>query len=58
MPTNLRLDDKLVEEAVKLGQFKTGLPAMTAALAEFVQRCNRLRSLELAGKIIVEDVRP
>ena len=51
MPTTLKLDEKLVEEAVKLGNFKTKQEAMSVALAEFVQRRNRLRILELAGKI-------
>jgi Arc/MetJ family transcription regulator len=51
MPANLKLDDKMVEEAVKLGNFKTKQEALNAALAEFVQRRNRLRILELAGKI-------
>jgi hypothetical protein len=51
MPTILKLDEKMVEEAVKLGNFKTKQEAMSVALAEFVQRRNRLRILELAGKI-------
>lgn len=51
MPTSLKLDDKMVEEAVKLGNFKTKQEALNAALTEFVQRRNRLRILELAGKI-------
>ena len=51
MPTNSALNDKLVEEAVKLGNFKTKNEAVNAAVAEFVQRRNRLRILELAGKI-------
>ena len=51
MPTTLKLDEKMVEEAVKLGNFKTKQEAMSVALAEFVQRRNRLRILELAGKI-------
>ncbi len=51
MPTTLKLDEKMVEEAVKLGNFKTKQEAMNVALAEFVQRRNRLRILELAGKI-------
>ena len=51
MSKNLKLDDKMVEEAVKLGKFKTKNEAMNAAVAEFVQRRNRLRSLELGGKI-------
>jgi len=51
MPTNLKLDDALIGAVVKLGQFKTKQQAVNAALAEFVQRRNRLRVLELAGKI-------
>ena len=51
MPATLKLDEKMVEEAVKLGNFKTKQEAMNVALAEFVQRRNRLRILELAGKI-------
>ena len=51
MPASLKFDDKMVEEAVKLGNFKTKQEALNAALAEFVQRRNRLRILELAGKI-------
>ena len=51
MPTNLKLDDKMIAEAVKLGQFRTKQEAVNAALAEFVARRNRLRVLELAGEI-------
>lgn len=51
MPTNLKLNDKLIEETVKLGPFKTKQEAVNAALAEFVQRRQRLRILDLAGKI-------
>ena len=51
MPASLKFDDKMVQEAVKLGNFKTKQEALNAALAEFVQRHNRLRILELAGKI-------
>ncbi len=51
MPTNLKLNDKLIEETVKLGQFKSKQQAVNTALAEFVQRRQRLRILDLAGKI-------
>ncbi len=51
MPANLKLDEKLVREAVKLGHFKTKRQAVNAALAEFVGRRQRLRILDLAGKI-------
>ena len=51
MPTNLKLNDKLVADAVELGRFKTKQAAVNAALAEFVGRRNRRRLLELAGQI-------
>jgi len=51
MPTNLKLNDKLIEETVKLGHFKSKQQAVNAALAEFVQRRQRRRILDLAGKI-------
>jgi len=51
VPTNLKLDDGLIDEAVKLGNFKSKQQAVNTALAEFVQRRQRLRILDLAGKI-------
>ncbi len=51
MPTKVKLNDKMVEQAVKLGNFKTKQQALNAALEEFVQRHRRLHILELAGKI-------
>ena len=40
-----------MEQAVKLGKFKTKQDAVNSALVEFVARRNRLRILELAGEI-------
>ena len=51
MPTNLKLDDKLIAEAVKLGHFKTKQEAANSAIEEFVGRRNRHRILELGGQI-------
>ena len=51
MTTSVKLDEKRVEEAVKLGNFKTKQEALNTALAEFLARRNRLRILELGGKI-------
>ena len=51
VPAKLKLNDKMVEQAVKLGNFKTKQHALNAALEEFVQRQRRLRILKLAGKI-------
>jgi Arc/MetJ family transcription regulator len=49
--TNLKLDDDLIAEAVKVGKHKTKQAAVNAAVAEYVQRRNRLRILELGGQI-------
>jgi len=51
MPTNLKLDDKLIEATVKLGNFKSKQAAVNTALAEYVHRRQRLRILKLGGKI-------
>jgi Arc/MetJ family transcription regulator len=49
--TNLALDDRLIEEARKVGGHKTKKEAVTAALDEYVKRRKRLEILELAGKL-------
>lgn len=51
MPTNLKLDDKMVEEAVRLGGHKSKKDAVNAAITEYVQRRNKLLILELEGKV-------
>ena len=51
MPTNLKLDDKLIEATVTLGNFKSKQEAVNTALAEFVHRRQRQRILDLVGKI-------
>lgn len=51
VPTNLKLDDNLIEETVRLGQFKSKQEAVNSALAEYVHRRKRLRILDLGGKI-------
>jgi Arc/MetJ family transcription regulator len=49
MATNLALDDKLIEEARRAGKHKTKKSAVTAALAEYIQRRKQLRILEAFG---------
>ena len=51
MPTNLALDDALIEKAKRLGRHRTKKEAVTAALEEYVKRRGRLRILELAGTL-------
>jgi hypothetical protein len=42
MPTNLALDDRLIEEARRVGRHKTKREAVSAALAEYVKRRKQL----------------
>ncbi len=51
MPTNLKLDEKLIAATVALGNFKSKQEAVNTALAEYVSRRQRRRILGLAGKI-------
>ena len=51
MPTNLALDDKLIEQARRIGKHKTKKAAVTAALEEYVRRRRQLEILDLAGTI-------
>ncbi len=51
MPTNLALDDKLIEEARRIGGHKTKREAVSAALDEYVRRRNQLRIVELFGTV-------
>jgi Arc/MetJ family transcription regulator len=51
MATNLALDDNLIEEARRAGHHKTKKDAVTAALAEYVQRRKQLRILKAFGSL-------
>ena len=51
MPTNLALDDALVEEAKRLGGHRSKRAAVNFALAEYVARRKRRRILKLFGKL-------
>lgn len=51
MPTNLALDDKLLNEALRLGGHSTKKATVTEALQEYIQRRKQLGILELFGKI-------
>jgi Arc/MetJ family transcription regulator len=51
MPTNLHLDDMLVNETKKLGKFQTKTEAVNAALREYIKCHSQAGILELAGKI-------
>lgn len=47
MATNLAIDDKLIEEALKLGGQKTKKAVVTDALIEYVQRHKQLKLLDM-----------
>jgi Arc/MetJ family transcription regulator len=51
MPTNLALDDALIEEARKSGGHKTKKEAVTKALQEYVRRHKQLRILKSFGTV-------
>jgi Arc/MetJ family transcription regulator len=51
MPTNLAIDDTLIDEAKRIGAHRTKKEAVTAALEEYVRRKGQLQILELRGKI-------
>ncbi len=54
MPTNLAIDDRLIEEAQKLGRHRTKKAAVTAALDEYIQRRKQRDILALFGTIEYE----
>lgn len=51
MPTNLALDDRLIEEAKKLGRHRTKKDAVNAALGEYIQRHKQQKIVSLFGTI-------
>ena len=51
MPTNLHLDDKLIEHASRIGKHKSKRAAVTAALEEYVRRHEQLKIIEAFGTI-------
>lgn len=51
MPTNLKLDDKLIELAKSLGNHRTKKEAVTVALQEYVQRLQQREALAVFATI-------
>jgi Arc/MetJ family transcription regulator len=51
MPTNLAIDDKLIEEAQVLGHHKTKKAAVTAALDEYIRRHKQAELIKLFGTV-------
>jgi hypothetical protein len=51
MATNLAIDDRLINEARRIGKHKTKKAAVTAALTEYIGHRKRMKILELFGTI-------
>jgi len=51
MPTNLAIDDRLIEEARQVGHHRTKKEAVTAALDEYIRRRKQMRILDLFDTI-------
>jgi len=51
MPTNLAIDDKLLERALRVGKHRTKRETVNDALREYIQRRKRLDALRLFGRI-------
>ncbi len=54
MATNLAIDDRLIEQAVKLSGHKTKKAAVTEALREYIHRRKQARILKLFGTIDID----
>ena len=51
MATNLAIDEKLLADALKVGDFKTKKATVNEALREFIQRRKQTEILNLFGSI-------
>jgi Arc/MetJ family transcription regulator len=54
MPTNLAIDDKLIEDARRMGKHRTKREAVNEALREYVQHRKQLKVLDLFGTIDID----
>ena len=54
MPTNIAIDDRLLDEALKVGGHRTKKATVTEALTEYIQRRKQRRITDLFGKIDVD----
>ena len=55
MPTNLAIDDRLIEEARKVGRRRTKKETVTAALDEYIKQRKQQDILLLFGTIDYDD---
>jgi len=52
--TNLAIDDRLIDEARRIGKKATKKAVVTEALQEYIQRRRQLQVLELFGTIDID----
>ena len=53
MPTNLAIDDKLIEEARLVGQHRTKKAVVTEALLEYIQRRKQVKIIRRRGRYFI-----
>lgn len=59
MATNLAIDDRLLDEALKVGGHRTKKATVTEALEEYIRRRRQAKVVELFGTIdFAEDFDP
>ncbi len=51
MATNLAIDDRLLDEALRIGGHRTKKDTVTEALTEYIQHRRQLKLLDLFGKV-------
>ena len=51
MATNLQIDDKLIQTAVKLGKHKTKKDAVTKALVEYIDHLKQEKIISMFGMV-------
>ena len=51
VPTNLAIDDRLLEEAQRIGGHRTKKATVTEALEEYIQHRKQAKILELFGSV-------
>jgi Arc/MetJ family transcription regulator len=51
MPTNVAIDDKLLDEAFRIGGHRTKKATLTEALQEYIRRRKQLKVIDLFGRV-------
>ena len=54
MPTNLAIDDELIEKARIIGKHKTKKAVVTEALEEYIEKRNQMKIFEMFGSMVFE----